>query len=94
MRSFDSPYGKITLTNERKKHILTFHPDVAGCIRYFSQALSAPEHVVQSVHDSTVVLCYRFLPTRKKHLAIVVKTGDRPFIVTAYLAKKVKRGIL
>lgn len=27
---FNSPYGIITLTNERRAHILTFHPDIVS----------------------------------------------------------------
>ena len=91
MMSFESPYGKVLLTNERKEHILQFHPDVRGSLRYFGMTLANPEHETCSVHDPLVVICYRFLPKRKRFLAIVVKIVKRPFILTAYLAKNVKK---
>lgn len=91
---FSSPYGIITLTDERKDHIFTFHPDVARCLSHFADTLTNPDAVVVSVHDATVVICYRLLVRRKKYLAIVIKLTKHPFVLTAYLAKKPKRGIL
>ena len=91
MRSFDSPFGRATLTNERKRHILTFHPDVARFMRYLNETLASPERIVKSKHDPNVVICYRFLAKHKRWLAVVVKTSHPPFILTAYLAKKPKR---
>ena len=91
---FNSPYGIVTLTNERKIHILTFHPDIARYVSHFTETLMNPDMAIPSIHDPKVVICYRFLARRKKYLAIVVKTGAHPFILTAYLAKKPKRSIL
>ena len=91
---FSSPYGGITLTDERKAHILAFHPDVASCLAYFADTLRNPDSTTVSVHDATVVICYRLVPRRKKYLAIVVKLAKHPFVLTAYLAKKPKRGTL
>lgn len=91
---FSSPYGIITLTGERKAHIFAFHPDVARCLPHFAETLANPDSVIISVHDATVVIYYRFLTRRKRYLAIVVKLTQRPFILTAYLAKKPKRSTL
>lgn len=91
---FISPHGIITLTEERKAHILAFHPDIATCLSYFARTLVEPDVTVVSMHDPAVVICYRLLARRKKYLAIVVKVTHHPFILTAYLAKKPKRGIL
>ena len=91
---FASPYGVITLTDERKVHIFAFHPDVAKCLSLFAPTLARPDITIISVHDSTVVICYRLLARRKKYLAIVVKLTKHPFVLTAYLAKKPKQGIL
>ncbi|MHB8860254.1 MAG: PBECR2 nuclease fold domain-containing protein [Minisyncoccota bacterium] len=92
--TFDSPYGTVTLTEERKKHILTFHPDVARCMSYFAGTVTTPDVIINSKHDPTVVIFYRFITRQKKYLAIVVKTGADPFILTAYLAKKLKSDTL
>ena len=82
------------LTGERKMHILTFHPDVARYFSHFAETLKNPDITVGAVHDPSVIICYHFLARRKKYLAIVVKTGTHPFILTAYLAKKPRHGIL
>ena len=94
MRAYRSRFGKIVLTDERKQHILTFHPDVASVFAEFQLTLSEPNTIVSSVHDSSVHIYYRFLARRKRFLAIVVKTGKNPFILTAYLAKKPKSRML
>lgn len=91
---FSSPYGIITLTNERKTHILTFHPDVTRYLSHFTETLANPDIVISSVHNPEVVICYRFLARQKKYLAIVIKITRHPFVLTAYLAKKPKGGIL
>lgn len=94
MMRFGSPYGIVTLTDERKEHIFAFHPDVAPCLHYFAGTLKNPDATIISAHDSTVVIYYRFLARRKKYLAIVVKVTRPPFVLTAYLAKKPKSSIL
>jgi len=91
MTHFNSPYGVVTLTDERKQHIFTFHPDVRNCLQYFALTLSDPEYEISSIHDPLAVICYRFIPKRRKWLAVVVKRSPRPFILTAYLAKKPKK---
>lgn len=91
---FSSPHGIITLTDERKAHIFIFHPDVASCLSHFADTLAHPDATVTSAHDPTVIIYYRFLAQRKKYLAIVTKLSMRPFVLTAYLAKKPKRSIL
>jgi hypothetical protein len=91
---FGSPYGIITLTDERRAHIFAFHPDVAPCLPHFADTLANPDAASISIHDSTVIICYRLLARRKKYLAIVVKLTKHSFVLTAYLAKKPKQGIL
>lgn len=91
---FNSSYGTITLTEERKSHIFTFHPDVIPYLPHFAETLANPDSSIISVHDATVIIYYRFLTRRKRYLAIVVKLTRRPFILTAYLAKKPKRSTL
>lgn len=91
---FNSPYGIVTLTDERRQHILAFHPDVLRALPHFKTTLAEPEWAIRSAHDQTVVICYRFLARQKKYLAIVVKITRHPFVLTAYLAKRPKQGIL
>lgn len=90
MMHFDSPHGRIALTDERKQHIIASHPDVAQHFAYFGTTLADPHLEKRSVHDPSVIICYRFLAHRKKYLAVVIKTGPRPFVLTAYLVKRPK----
>ena len=91
---FRTSYGIVSLTEERKGHILAFHPDVASCFSHFSEALAQPDFTTVSAHDAAVIIFYRFLARRKKYLAIVVKVTKQSFILTAYIAKKPKSGTL
>ena len=91
---FVSSFGIITLTDERKTHICAFHPDIIGCLPFFADTLANPDITIISAHDPTVVICYSLIARRKKYLAIVIKTGLRPFVLTAYIAKKPKQGTL
>ena len=91
MQRFSSPFGTVTLTDERKAHILAFHPDVRRYLRYFALVLAKPEMIIPSAHDSGVVICYGVLPKTRKYLAVVVKTGSKPFVLTAYVAKRPKK---
>lgn len=90
MQTFDSPFGRVSFTSERKRHIIAFHPDVAPYLQLIGKALTPPVHSVPSANDASVVVCYYLLTPRKVHLAVVVKTGTRPFVLTAYLVKKPK----
>ncbi len=91
MRIFRSLWGKIELTEERKRHITTFHPDVKPFVRYFEATLLTPKSVIRSKHDTDVFICYRELPHRKLFLAVVVRLkSNNNFILTAYVTNKVK----
>ena len=94
MNKFQSPYGRIALTDERRRHILQFHPDVRGCFRYFAATLAEPDYVAVSKHDPSVIISYRLLPRQKRYLAIVIKTGSQLFVLTAYLVQKPKNAKL
>ncbi len=91
MRTFRSRWGEIEFTEERREHIIFFHPEVAPCLRLFPLVLAAPQKIVRSAHDETVIICYYFLAQRRKYLAIVVKLRPKSnFVLTAYLTKKIK----
>ncbi len=92
MRIFRSPWGDVELTEERKEHIVFFHPEVASCLRFFPFALAKPQDVHSSKHDEKVIICYYFLAQRRTYLAIVIKLKPKSnFVLTAYLTKKIKK---
>ena len=88
MLRYETSFGTIELTEERKDHILRFHPEVSGVLNEFERTLQLPDSIIRSQYDPEVRIWYRYLPQHKKLLAIVVKMNTRHFILTAYLTKK------
>ena len=86
---------EIRLTTERLAHILS-HPEMVGMEARVEEALREPERVIQSPSDPGVHLYYRRYfdtPVGDKILCIVVKVEvEDPFIITAYLADRVRHG--
>ena len=60
------------------------------------ETLASPERVVQSQSDSHVRLYYRHYSATSvgaKFLCVVVKAeGNDPFVITAYLTDRMKKG--
>jgi hypothetical protein len=87
---------RITLTNERKEHMRSEHPEMSGQVRRISEALRDPDLIVRSTVDPEVELFYRHYdttPVTEKHLCIVLKTsGADAFIITAYFTDTIKKG--
>ena len=86
---FASRFGEIELTEERQRHILTFHPEVRAHIKYLSKTLASSKTIRHSKFDLNVIIFYSEL-IEEKYLAIVVKTNTRNFILTAYTTNKIK----
>lgn len=89
MERFISQFGEVELTEERKQHIFTFHPEVQRQSKHFAKTLAEPDAVRRSKHDPNVLIFYQSVRA-KTHLAIVVKTNQRNFILTAYLTDKIQ----
>lgn len=85
---FNSIFGKVELTQERKKHIFEFHPEVRSYRKYFPETLTKPDVIRRSKSDQAVLILYKLL--QKKYLAIVIKTNKRNFVLTAYLTDKIQ----
>jgi hypothetical protein len=85
----------IRLTGERIAH-LREHPEMTSAERWIVETLLRPSTEIQSVSDPSVHLYYRrYLNTTvgAKWLCVVVKLEVvDPFIITAYLTDKPKRG--
>lgn len=85
----------IRLTDERMAHILE-HPELAGMESAIEETLREPERVVESSSDPTAHLYYRFYFRTfvgGKYLCVVVKRAAAdPFVITAYLTDRIKKG--
>lgn len=82
------------MTDERLHHILE-HREMAGMEAAVEQTLHDPELVVQSSSDEMAQLCYRRYagtPVGDKWLCVILKHAEDPFVLTAYLTDKPKRG--
>lgn len=85
----------VRLTAERLAHILG-HPEMFDMLPAMERALAAPELVVRSRTDATVLLSYQFLRKTRlgdKWLCVVVKyVAEDVFVLTAYLTDRPKKG--
>ena len=88
----------IQLTEERKLHLETEHPEMKGQIPHIVETLARPDKIVRSRIDRTVELFYKHypsIPVTDKFLCTVVKVlSDDAFIITAYYTNTIKGGEL
>ena len=92
---FPSSLGKnVELTEERRQHIFQYHPDLIPFFDRSGDVLIAPDGIRRTLDDPTVLLFYRFYPDilNGKYLVVAIKVDDRSFILTAYLARRLKTG--
>ena len=95
MRRFADEHGiEVRLTDERLRHILRRHPEMAFQLHRFAETLANPDAVSPSRSSSAVQLYYRLYPDlrdRNRYICLVVKreTGYS-FILTAYLDRRIK----
>ena len=95
MRLFSDEHGnEVRLTDERLRHVLRRHPEMAFHLHRFSETLASPDAVSPSRSSPAVRLYYRLYPDlrgRNRYICLVVKkeTGYS-FILTAYLARSIK----
>jgi len=85
----------IRLTDERWRHILD-HPEMRAQRSRLVETLSAPDAVVATVADETVLAYHRpyeRTPVTRKYLVVIVKLReDDAFMTTAFFASRAKRG--
>ncbi len=92
---YKSIIGKeFELTPERKKHILTFHPDLKLYFFKLKEVFLKPDKIRTSKSDSAVLLFYRYFAKIRggKYIVGVVKTNNRSFVLTAYFSNRVLSG--
>ena len=85
MRRFTDEHGnEVRPSDERLRHILRRHPEMAFQLRRFAETLASPE----------VRLHYRLYPDlrgRNRHMCLEVrKETDYSFILTACLDRRIK----
>ena len=95
VRRFTDEHGnEVRLTDERLRHILRRHPEMAFQMHRFAETLASPDAVRPSGFGPGVQLFYRLYPDlrgRNRYICLVVKaeTGYS-FVLTAYLSRSIK----
>ena len=93
MRRFTDERGnEVRLTDERLRHILRRHPEMAFHMHRFADTLASPDAVRASKSSPTVQMYYLPGPRgRDRYICLVVKRGrSYSFILTAYLDRKIQ----
>ena len=95
MRRFTDGRGnEVRLTDERLRHLLRRHPEMAFQMHRIEETIARPDAVRPSRSSRTVQLYYRLYPDlrgRNRYLCLVVKRETTyAFILTAYLARRIK----
>ena len=93
-RYTDELGNEVRLTDERLRHILRGHPEMAFQLHRFAETLSGPDSVRRSKSSPTVELYYRLYPDlrgRNRYVCLEVKReSSYSFILTAYLDRRIK----
>ena len=95
MRRFTDEHGnEVRLTDERLRHILRSHPEMAFQLHRVAETLASPDTVSPSRSSPAVQLYYRLYPdlrSRNRYICLVVKRErDYSFILTGYLGRSIK----
>ena len=93
MRRFTDERGnEVRLTDERLRHILRRHPEMAFHMHRFADTLASPDAVRASKSSPTVQMYYLPGPAgQDRYICLVVKRGrSYSFILTAYLDRKIQ----
>lgn len=85
---------KIKFTKERYLHIVLRHPELQGKENEIVKAVSNADFVQESVYDKNVLLYYRNID-KKEYVVVIVKVlNNHGFIITAYIANIIKKGVI
>ncbi len=95
MRRFTDELGhEVRLTEERLRHILRRHPEMAYQLHRVAETLAEPDAVRPSRSSPTVNLYYRLysdLRGRNRYICLVVKEERTyAFVLTGYLTRSIK----
>lgn len=88
---FKTIIGTVTLTAQRKSHIIQSHPIMASYLSNLKIVLETPEEIRYSSYSDDTLLFYRYFDKIEdgKYIAVVVSKIDME-IKTAYLTHRIK----
>ncbi|OGE16939.1 hypothetical protein A3F00_02860 [Candidatus Daviesbacteria bacterium RIFCSPHIGHO2_12_FULL_37_11] len=90
---FKTIVGTVTLTVERKIHIIQRHPIMDNYLVRIKEVLEVPDETRYSHYSDTILLFYRYFDNIEggKYIAVVVNIKDLQ-VKTAYLTNRIKSG--
>ena len=83
---------KVRITKERLNHIFVTHPEMKKVENKIPDVLGDPEYLKKSKYNDEVVLYYKYLPSIKKYITVVVKIQRHSFVLTSYMTDRIKKG--
>ena len=93
------PYlgNDVELSEDRERHILSHHPDLLpSCRARMIETVADPDQVRRSARVGNAKLFSRWYADLRggQHVVVVVVSdpGENTWIITAYLARKLKEG--
>ena len=92
---YKTAIGKsVDLTSERRKHILSKHPELKYHTSTIKKVLSDPDEIRVSKLNDHVLLFYKFFDKilGGKYIVVLIKTNERDFILTSHVTDKIKAG--
>lgn len=99
MVEFRDIHGRIIrLTDERRIHLETDHPEMTNQLGRISETLLGPDRIIQSRTDIQAELFYKWYqttPVTSKYLCVIVKVlPNDQFALTAYHTDTIKQGVV
>lgn len=90
---FKTKIGQITLTSERKLHIIQRHPIMEESLPNLREVLEKPKEIRYSSYSDNILLFYRYFAKIEsgKYIAVVVNELEKE-VKTAYLTHRIKSG--
>lgn len=90
---FKTKIGTVTLTLDRKAHIIQHHPIMEDHLKHLKQVLEKPKEIRYSSRNDEVLLFYRYFAKIEdgKYIVAVVHKTERE-VKTAYLSHRIKIG--
>jgi len=85
-------FGKlIRLTKERWNHIIDRHPEVKPYLSKIKITIQEPEIIIENPYNKNEKYYHKYFKGLKNFLIVILETNKK-FIITAFIARKRKKG--
>ena len=85
-------FGKqVRLTKERWNHIIDRHPEIKPHLSKIKIAIQEPEIIIENPYNKNEKYYHKYFKGLKNFLIVILETNKK-FIITAFIARKRKKG--